>query len=118
MNNQPKISLEFTDEFKRQLRKLFKKYRSIKQDLQPLLEQLQNGEVVGDRLSGVGDRIIYKVRVKNSDIKKGKSAGYLVIYLMQTESKIFLLTIYSKSNRVNISTQALLEMMQNIYGDG
>jgi mRNA-degrading endonuclease RelE of RelBE toxin-antitoxin system len=36
---------------------------------------LQKGELVGDRVSGVGNTI-FKARVRNSDIQKGKRSGY------------------------------------------
>jgi mRNA-degrading endonuclease RelE of RelBE toxin-antitoxin system len=44
-----------------------------------LIEKLQSGEVLGDRLSGL-DIVVFKVRFKNSDIQKGKSGGYRLIY--------------------------------------
>ena len=43
------------------------------------------------------DYIILKVRVKNSNIQKGKSAGYRMIYQVESPSIVLLLTIYSKS---------------------
>ncbi|WP_099237946.1 type II toxin-antitoxin system RelE/ParE family toxin [Synechococcus sp. BDU 130192] len=117
MTKKKQISIEFADEFQKRVRKLFKKYRSIKQDLTPIIQQLQNGETLGDRLSGVDNNAIYKVRVKNSDIKKGKSAGYRVLYLLKKETKIILLTIYSKSEQANISAKELLSILQDFYGE-
>ncbi|MGB3511536.1 MAG: hypothetical protein WBA93_20315 [Microcoleaceae cyanobacterium] len=53
-----------------------KKYRRIRSDIQPVIEQIQRGNFIGDRLSGMGeDFFVLKVRVKNSNIQKGKSAG-------------------------------------------
>ncbi|MEK0184887.1 type II toxin-antitoxin system RelE/ParE family toxin, partial [Microcoleus anatoxicus PTRS2] len=69
------INVYFADEFKRNLRALSKKYRHIRSDVQPIVEQLQVGELPGNRIPGIND-IVFKVRVKNTDIKKGKSAGY------------------------------------------
>jgi mRNA-degrading endonuclease RelE of RelBE toxin-antitoxin system len=43
------------------------------------------------------DYIILKVRVKNSNIQKGKSAGYRMIYQVESPISVLLLTIYSKS---------------------
>ncbi len=40
MNN-IQMSVRFADEFKRKLYQLSKKYRSIRQDVEPILEQLQ-----------------------------------------------------------------------------
>ena len=41
-------------------------------------------------------------RIKNRDNKKGKSAGYRVIYYVKTATSVFLVTIYSKSEQSNI----------------
>lgn len=73
----PQFTQVFTTaEFKREARALKKRYRQIESDLQPLIEQLRNGDLLGDRIPGFADYIVYKVRVKNSDIRKGKSGGY------------------------------------------
>lgn len=78
------IKIELTFEFKKNLKRLAKKYRSIRSDLESFIQELQQDNFSGDRISGLRDRIIYKVRIKNSDIKKGKSGGYRVIYLLKT----------------------------------
>nr|WP_319420653.1 hypothetical protein [Pleurocapsa sp. FMAR1] len=68
-NESPIIQVEFTDKFKRNLRTLAKKYRSIRKDIQPIITQLEAGELLGDRLAQI-DYTILKLRVKNSDIQK------------------------------------------------
>lgn len=47
-NDLPLILVEVTAKFKRNLRILAKKYRSIRNDIQPIIEQLQAGELPGD----------------------------------------------------------------------
>ncbi|HEY9800433.1 MAG TPA: hypothetical protein V6D25_08745 [Leptolyngbyaceae cyanobacterium] len=74
----PSIQIELTPRFKRDLRDLAKRYRQIRSDLQPLIEQLQAGELPGDRIVGV-NYTVFKVRLKNSNFQKGKSGGYRVI---------------------------------------
>ncbi|MBW4470992.1 MAG: hypothetical protein KME45_11405 [Stenomitos rutilans HA7619-LM2] len=57
-----------------------KRYRSIRADSQPVIDELKIKNFVGDRLSGIGDGyLIFKVRVRNSNIQKGKSADYRLI---------------------------------------
>jgi mRNA-degrading endonuclease RelE of RelBE toxin-antitoxin system len=68
------IEIRFTPEFKRNLRALAKKYRHIRSDIQPILEQLEKGQTVGDQISGTG-YTIYKIRVQNSNLKKGNEPG-------------------------------------------
>ena len=73
------VRISFTLEFKRNLRALAKKYRSIRSDIQPLIDQLSAGELPGDQVPGT-NLTIFKVRLKNSDIQKGKRSGYRCIY--------------------------------------
>ena len=47
------VTIEFTPEFKRNLRQLAKKYRRIKTDVQPLLDNLSQGATPGDQVPGV-----------------------------------------------------------------
>ncbi|MDY6803138.1 MAG: type II toxin-antitoxin system RelE/ParE family toxin [Cyanobacteriota bacterium] len=112
-NNSGFINIDLTPEYRRNLKKLAKKYRNIRSDTQSSIEELQQGNFLGDRLAGFGsDLYLYKVRVKNSNIKKGKSAGYRLIYLVESETSILLLTIYSKSERSDITVdeiEAILE---------
>jgi mRNA-degrading endonuclease RelE of RelBE toxin-antitoxin system len=75
----PQVEILFTDDFKSRLRTLTKRYRSIRADLQVLLDEIQSGNYPGDRMTNIGSTV-FKVRLKNSDIDKGKSGGYRVIY--------------------------------------
>jgi len=64
--------VEFTPEFKPCLRSLAKKYRHIRSDVQPVTDQIQESDFVGDQIPKTGDHTIFKVRVRNRDIRKGK----------------------------------------------
>ena len=110
-SNQPIVQVETSGNFERQFRSLFKRYRKIRSDVQPVIEQLQAGEVLGDRLSGL-NIVVFKVRVKNSDIQKGKSAGYRLIYQIETPTRIILLAIYAKSDQSSISTTEIEEIVE------
>ncbi|MCL1471789.1 type II toxin-antitoxin system RelE family toxin [Argonema antarcticum] len=109
MQSEPSpIQIALTPRFKRDLRELAKRYRSIRSDLQPLIEQLNAGEIPGDRIPGVKYQV-FKVRLKNSNIQKGKSGGYRVIYYVKTEQEIILATIYSKSDISDVSYEIIEE---------
>jgi mRNA-degrading endonuclease RelE of RelBE toxin-antitoxin system len=70
------FNIDLTPEYRRNLKDLAKKYRNIRSDTRPVIEDLQKGVIIGDRLAGFDSEIyIYKLRVKNSNIQKGKSAG-------------------------------------------
>lgn len=94
--------VQFTPEFKRNLRTLAKKYRHIRDDVAPVIEALQAGEILGDQIPGVG-YTLFKVRVPNSDSAKGKRGGYRVIYYLRTTVNIVLVTIYSKTEQADVS---------------
>ncbi len=106
-----------TAEFKREARALKKRYRSIEFDLQPLIAQLRNGDLLGDRIPGFADYIVYKVRVKNSDIRKGKSSGYRVIYQSLTSDTVVLLRLYSKSDQDDVTTDELCAIIKKFQTD-
>jgi mRNA-degrading endonuclease RelE of RelBE toxin-antitoxin system len=75
MQHKPTIEIAFTPEFKRNLRGLSKKYPHIRSDVQPVIEQIQRGEFIGDQVQGTG-YTIFKVRIHNSDLSRGKSGSY------------------------------------------
>jgi mRNA-degrading endonuclease RelE of RelBE toxin-antitoxin system len=109
INPQP-IQIELTPRFQRDLRTLAKRYRNIRNDIQPVIEQLQAGELPGSRIPGM-EYEIFKVRIKNSDIQKGKSAGYRAIYYLKTSDSIVLVTIYSKSDISDIAVETIREIL-------
>ncbi|HOV47474.1 MAG TPA: hypothetical protein PLM06_02435 [Anaerolineae bacterium] len=61
--------IQFTPEFKRNLRTLAKKYHHIREDVEPVIAALQAGALPGDQIPGIG-YTIFKVRVPNRDRAK------------------------------------------------
>nr|BAL58395.1 hypothetical conserved protein [Candidatus Acetothermum autotrophicum] len=109
--SRPKVKLEYTPEFKRNLRALAKKYRHIYSDVQPVLDRIQAGEIVGDRVPRAR-YTIFKVRVRNSDIPKGKRSGYRMIYYLKTPRNIILVTIYSKLDQGDVSEAQIRQIIR------
>ena len=103
-------SVFFSAEFKRGLRALSKKYRHIRSDLQPLLDKLGEGEMPGVRIQTHKKRL-FKVRINNSDIQKGKSSGYRLIYWQVDPSRVALITIYSKLDQGDVSVAQIRRIM-------
>lgn len=104
------VTVRAAPEFQRRLRKLAKRYRQIRGDVQPVIEQLQTGEFVGEQISGTG-YTVFKVRVRNSDIQKGKSAGYRVIYQVQASVAVLLLLLYSKSDQEDVTAEEIRDVI-------
>jgi addiction module RelE/StbE family toxin len=107
----PTVLVNFTDDFQRRLRNLFKKYRKIRADIQPVIEQLQAGNFVGDQITGTG-YTVFKVRVRNSDIEKGKSSGYRLIYQIESPTNVILLLIYSKLEQTDVTTEEIRSVIE------
>jgi mRNA-degrading endonuclease RelE of RelBE toxin-antitoxin system len=75
-----------------------------------VITELEEGQTPGDQIVGTG-YTIFKARVQNSDIRKGKRSGYRLIYYLATAESVVLLTIYSKSDQGDISAKKLREIV-------
>ena len=106
----PAVEVFFTPEFKRNIRALAKKYHHIQSDVQPFIDQIQRGELIGDKVQGTG-YTIFKVRIRNSNVSRGKSGGYRVIYYLKTATVVILVTIYSKTEQSDISSAKIKKIL-------
>jgi mRNA-degrading endonuclease RelE of RelBE toxin-antitoxin system len=104
------VEVVFTPEFKRNLRQLAKKYRQIKANLQPLLDELMQGQTPGDQIPGI-QYAVFKVRVKNADSRKGKRGGYRIIYHRVTARLVVLVTLYSKTEQADITPREIRQII-------
>ena len=116
MSEQQIIKVEIAPTFTKNIRTLAKKYRSIRSDIQPIVEQLELGELPGNQITGT-DYTIFKLRVRNSDVQKGKSGGYRLIYYVKTATGIILLTIYTKSKKDDITASEISDII-TVYEQG
>ena len=103
------MNFETSELFSKQLKKLAKKYKSIKKDL---LEFMNEFDKIHQNAISIKTNI-FKVRLKNSDKNKGKSAGYRVYYYLKIDEKVFLLTIYDKSEIEMINEEILNNMIKD-----
>jgi mRNA-degrading endonuclease RelE of RelBE toxin-antitoxin system len=106
------FNIFYTPEFKRNIRKLLKKYPSLPRDIDGFIQQLQQGDLIGSLLQYTGYQV-YKARIKNSDNQKGKSAGYRVIYYLKTDDEIILMTLYSKSEQGDVSSKFIRNLIDD-----
>lgn len=85
-------------------KKLSKQYRYIQNDIDNFLNSINSKEDLGTELKSN----IFKVRIKNSDKNKGKSAGYrLISYLAIIDNELHLLYIYDKSKLENLTEKEI-----------
>lgn len=100
-----------TPQFQRKVKYLKKKYRHIASDLEDLNKLLAEGPFCGESIEGLEGKV-FKIRLACSDMKKGKSKGYRVIYYYPEEGQtIYLLTIYAKAYKENISVAEIKRLI-------
>ncbi len=95
--------------FERQAKKLVKKYRSLKGELDTLIIKLENEPTQGTDL-GNG---IYKIRLAIASKGKGKSGGARVITCVKViQEKVYLVSIYDKSQLDNLTREQISTLLE------
>ena len=102
------MSIEYADSFLKEAKQLSKKFKLLKTDLKQAVEEIETKNDLGVYL-GFN---LFKKRVKNSSIPTGKSGGFRVIIYQQIENKIVLISIYSKTEKENLSDEELSEIIK------
>lgn len=103
------MQVYITGNFERQLKKLSKKYASLKSDFGNFIVSLKENPTQGNALG----KSCYKVRMAITSKGKGKSAGARIItYFQIDEETISLLAIYDKSEKETISEKELIKLIE------
>jgi mRNA-degrading endonuclease RelE of RelBE toxin-antitoxin system len=98
--------------FLKDVKRLSKKYKSIKKDIDELSVQLQTSPRIGTDL-GKG---LYKIRLRSSDMARGKRGGFRVVYYLLTQDrKVYLLTIFPKTEVENIDFKKIHELLEDLH---
>lgn len=104
-------NIEYTSNFSRELKKLAKKFKSIKADFSTLLDELEENPTLG---TSIGNDC-YKIRLAIKSKGKGKSGGARVItHITIKENTIYLLSIYDKGDKDSLSDKEILELIKAI----
>ena len=97
--------------FDRQLKRLAKKFPSLKKDFEEFLDDLEQNPLQGTDIG----KNCYKIRFKITSKGKGKSGGARIItHLVVTKETVYLLAIYDKSEQNTISDKEILELLKLI----
>lgn len=107
------INIEVAQSFKREAKDLVKRYKSLKQDIAGLIENLKDNPLLGKDLGGN----VHKIRLAISSKGQGKSGGARVIsytdVIYETMSgKVILLSIYDKSEQSTITDKRIKELLK------
>ena len=97
--------------FKREAKRLIKKFPSLKQELLLLADTLKNNPSLGTKLA----RNCFKIRLAIASKNKGKSGGARVItHVHVLGSTVFLLSIYDKSEREDIDDNEINQLLEEL----
>lgn len=103
-----------SDKFKREAKRLIKKFPSLKQELADLNSVLEQQPETGIPLGND----TYKIRISIKSKGKGKSGGARIITYVVTDNKeIYLLTIYNKSEFESIDDKTIKTIIDNLNVD-
>jgi len=103
--------VKFIPKFEKELKRLSKKYPSLKSDFSLILRSLKENPTQGTSLGNQ----CYKIRIAIASKGKGKSGGARAITCVKImNDTVFLLSIFDKSERENISDKELSELLKFI----
>lgn len=105
------FSIEGSQIFIKQLKRLVKKYPSLKDEFAKLIQSLVLNPIQGDSLG----KNCYKIRLAIASKNRGTTGGARVMtFVHVVQTKVFLLTIYDKSEQDDISNKDLIKLLSNI----
>jgi mRNA-degrading endonuclease RelE of RelBE toxin-antitoxin system len=100
-----------SDKFKKEAKRLIRKFPSLKEELRELNTTLSENPETGKPLG----KDTYKIRIAIKSKGKGKSGGARVITYLVTENKeVYLLLIYDKSEFDNVDDKILQQIIDGI----
>jgi mRNA-degrading endonuclease RelE of RelBE toxin-antitoxin system len=100
-----------TERFKKETKKLIKKFPSLKYELMKLNEILKKSPRSGTPLGNDA----YKIRLSIKSKGKGKSGGARVItYVITEDLELYLITIFDKSEFNTIDDATLKKIIESI----
>lgn len=97
--------------FDRQAKRLTRKFKSFKTELSELFDSLEVDPTQGTALGND----CYKIRIAIKSKGKGKSGGARAItHVIAVREHVYLLTVFDKSEKDNISDKELQELLKMI----
>ena len=99
--------------FDRDVRRLRKKYRLIAEDIKDLLLDFNRLGIHGELMVGF-DREVRKVRLSNRPAKRGKSGGFRALYVVDNESTIRLIRLYSKTEEAALGRNEIRQILKSL----
>ena len=105
--------VDSTPGFKKDFDHLARKYPAVHDTVEEFVARLENDERPVSAIVGVGYDA-YKARLPNRSARRGKSGGFRVIYYVCFENSAILITIYSKTEKVDVDLSELKRLLSNL----
>ncbi len=103
-----------TDNFKREAKRLIKKYRALRKELVELIDELEDDPIKGMLIS----ESLYKIRVAVKSKGKGKRGGVRVIFFInELKKRVLLFSIYNKSEQESISLEKIKFLVRLVLAE-
>lgn len=97
--------------FEKQVKRLIRKYPSLKQELFTVVAQLQDNPFLGISLGNS----CYKIRIAIASKGKGKRGGArIVTHIVVSTTTVYLLNIFDKSKKETLTDSELEQLLQFI----
>ena len=95
--------------FEKQTKRLLKKYPSLKEELFQFVQSLKKNPEQGTSIG----KSCFKIRIAIASKGKGKRGGARVItHFLITDTTVYLLSIYDKSEKDTLSDKELEELLK------
>lgn len=99
--------------FKRSIKRLTKRFPHVKDDAVAALRELTQNPMLGVLISGAQG--VRKLRVRSTDLRRGKSGGFRLLYLVDSEHQLICpLLIYAKSDRANVARREIKTLLRDL----
>lgn len=97
--------------FEKELKKLSKKYSSLRTDLAQLIKELREMPQLGSEIYKNCYKIRFAIRSKGMGKRGG---GRLITHVKIVDKCVFLMSIYDKSETVTIADSHLKQLLQDL----
>jgi mRNA-degrading endonuclease RelE of RelBE toxin-antitoxin system len=103
-----------THRFEKELKRLAKKFPSLKNEFAQFIEDISENPEMG---TFIGNNC-YKIRLAIASKGRGKSGGARIISYLYIETEtVYLLTMYDKSEKADLKPNELIDMIESLELD-
>ena len=103
--------VDTTDNFEREAKRLIKKYKSLKKEIEDLIDELEENPEKGTHIRNG----VYKIRLAVKSKGKGKRGGMRVMTQFKiVKETVYMFSIFSKGEKDDISDNEIERLIKDI----